>query len=244
MPGALDEIAWLTGLSTNTPVGRCEVTAATDFDREQLVEWFTTTDADVLHFVGMGLNGDVFVGGDPDEPNSVVSHDEIVDALATNNGVALVVLSACQVEATAEAIASTLGVTVLTHRGCPQDLHAAKLTEVFYPIVLEGLPMDLAIGEARRRLEREFPGQAPWATTVLFTGWPAARYQPPTQTDQAKRPIGDALPIPSEITSVSAPDLVKLMHETNLARLRTLSQQDWSPVAEQVADAGDALSSP
>jgi hypothetical protein len=247
---AAGEMSWLSGL----PPGRCAVTPVIDPDRAELLELVQGTDADVVHVIGTGVDGGLAVRN-PDSPDPFpyggalsrrdiglpahrISGSEMAEALAKNMGIGLVVLNGCDLGGMAEDLNFASRATVLAHRGTVADPHAAKLTEFFYPSVLDGAPLDVAISEARRRLELEFPGQAPWASTVLFTGWPPAAFVPPEGPDDEAIPApevvapGDAGPPAPES---SAADLVALMHRTDLERLARLSHQAWSPVAAQVA---------
>jgi CHAT domain len=231
---AADEAARLRELAADG-TGRVEVTVVDDADRTTLLELLRTTDADVLHLIGARSGG----------PRShVTTSDELAGALAENAGVALIVLNGCDMGTTAEEVNRTTGATVLAHRSGVSDLHAARLTETFYPPLLDGLPADLAISEARRQLELQFPGQAPWASTVLFTGWPPARYEPAAAAVDPGSVSFDGPSFEPAPPAASAADLVRLLHETNLSKLQAMSHQEWAPIAAQVATAGAERGTP
>jgi hypothetical protein len=248
---AADEATWLSGLAADG-TGRIDVSVVTDPDQTELLDLFRTTDADVLHVIGTGVAGGLAVL-DPDaadpfpyldavgakEPSASHRLDAgvMAAALAENPDVGLIVLNGCDLGETAELINRETGATVLAHRGGVSDVHAAWLTEAFYPPLVEGVPLDLAVSEARRRLELHFPGQAPWASTVLFTGWPPARYEPPALEVVPPGVSFDGPSVDAAPSTASTDELVRLMHETNLARLQTLPHQAWAPIAAQVAAA-------
>jgi CHAT domain len=251
---AADEAAWLSGLAADG-TGRLEVGVVNDPDQAGLLDLLRTTDADVLHVIGTGVAGGMAVR-DPDAADPFpylgavgmrnvaapsVAHrldaGAMGAALAQNPGVGLVVLNGCDLGETAEVVNLMTGATVLAHRGGVSDVHAAWLTEAFYPPLVEGMPLDLAVSEARRRLELHFPGQVPWASTVLFTGWPPARFAPPAQAVDPANVSFDGPSVEPAPQAASAADLVRLMHQTNLARLQTLPHQEWAPIAAQVTTA-------
>jgi CHAT domain len=256
---AAEEASWLGQLSSDS-AGRCKVQVATDPDRPELLELLRTSDADVVHLIGTGVAGGMGVR-DPESPipfpytgavgmreiglpTPLVSDGEMAMALGQNPGVGLVVLNGCDLEPMAEAVNLATGATVLAHRGRVEDVHATKLTQAFYPMLLDGKRIDVAIAETRRQLEFQFPGQAPWASTVLFTGWPPTRFVPPHQPDDPSSFSFDS-PASRERTSVaSAAELIRLMHEANLASVRKLPHQSWSPIAAQAATAARGTEGP
>jgi hypothetical protein len=248
---AADEATWLAGLAADGS-GRLDVSAVTDPGQAELLDLFRTTDADVLHVIGTGLAGGLAVldpdaadpfpyldAVGPNEPSASHRLDAVAmaAALAENPDLGLVVLNGCDLGETAEVINRETGATVLAHRGGVSDVHAAWLTEAFYPPLVDGMPLDLAVSEARRRLELHFPGQAPWASTVLFTGWPPARFEPPVPSADPSGVSFDGPSVEPALPTASAADLARLMHQTNLARLQALPHQAWAPVAAQVSAA-------
>jgi hypothetical protein len=253
---AADEAAWLSGMAADG-TGRVEVTVENDPDQARLLDLLATTDADVVHLIGTGVSGGMAVR-DPDaadpfpyldavgtrSPGStshLVASADLAAAVAQNPGVGLLVLNGCDFGPTAEEVNRVTGTTVLAHRGGVADVHAAWLTEAFYAPLIDGLPIDLAVAEARRRLELHFPGQAPWASTVLFTGWPPARCEPVEATTVDPGSVSFDVPPIAPPSAASGADLVRLMHETNIARLAALAHQEWAPIAAQVerATAGE-----
>jgi hypothetical protein len=51
---------------------------------------------------------------------------------------------------------------------------ASQLADGFYEALFLGAPVDVALAEARRRVDRNVPGQKDWALPVLYMGEPVA----------------------------------------------------------------------
>jgi hypothetical protein len=155
-------------------------------------------------------------------------------AIAGNPHVALLVLSASGSEQMAETVAGGTEVAVLGHRRHVADPHAAGLTSSFYPRFLDGLPADVALTEARRFLDRRFPGERAWTTAFLLTGWP-----PPVVPVVGRSTAADP-GVPDD--TLTAAGLIELMHTTNRSRIRQLLQvARWTWLERQLEDAEERL---
>jgi hypothetical protein len=201
-------------------------------DGARLLDELRTGDAPIVHVVGNG-QGDGLVLADPggaEGGEEFVAGREIAGAVAGNRRTALVVLGASSSARVGEAIARTARVTVLAHHNLIRRPHAAGLAEMFYGRLLEGAPVDAALTESRRGLDRQFPGERAWTSAVLLTGWPPpAVPQPEPATDTGATP-----PAAREDRPVSAHGLLRLLHRTNLDRTRDLlAVADWDPLRHQ-----------
>ncbi len=151
---------------------------------------------------------------------------------------ALVVLNG-PTERTAQRLAEC-GLSVVTHRGRLLDDHAAVFAEVFYRQLLARARLDAVMTEARRRMERRFPGEMAWGSAVLFTAWPPARveYADPSATHSADSSAPPEPFDPSSLHGDAAEELLAIMTQRNDERLRLATgpawDESWHPVTDQV----------
>lgn len=217
--------------------GRGEVLVVPGPSAPELLSLIGSRPIDILHVIGAGYLDGIQIPFrthtdkvpetmQSQTPGDFVSGAALAGAMASNGRTTLVTLSACDTETAAEAIASA-GVAVLAHRQKIADLHAAALIESFYPAIMSGLPLDIALTEARRFLDRRFPGERAWASAILLTGWP-----PPALASQ-QEPAGPQDDV--DAASKGAESLARMLHEKNSERIRQLQQiADWSPLQQQV----------
>lgn len=234
-------------------------------DLPEFLELLQSAEADVIHVIGTGSGGADLVVRDPNAseplwggashevaardfraaPPHRLAADRLADALSRNPNVGVLVLNGCELEAAAERVADRTGIAVVAHRGGVLDNHASAFTQALYPSLIGGAALDVAVADAKRALERDFPGQAAWASIVAFTGWPAPRFrpvasrEPPSESVDARR-----APEADGGSTRSAADLLDLLHDRNCQRLRTFTAPatEWSPIAAQVAEAEGWLS--
>jgi hypothetical protein len=103
----------------------------------------------------------------------------------------------------------------------------------FYRHVLDGLPADVALTEARRALDRRFPGERAWTSAVLFTGWPPLSVPRPVEPSGAEYTADSASQPALDIN-----ELRELLHTRNRDRARQLlAGGEWAPVKQQLEEA-------
>jgi hypothetical protein len=197
---------------------------------ERLTTLLAAHPARIVHMITSG-QGEGLVLHAGDGGTDFVDGRAIAQALQDNPQVGLVVLSGGSTALVAETVARTAEVTVLAHRTDVRRRHAALLTEVFYRELFDGIPADVAVTEARRALDRRFPGERAWASAVLLTGWPPPALS--TGGTDSGRPGLDA---------PTAESLIHLLHTTNLARVQELLDiVDWQPLHQQLHQAQQGL---
>jgi hypothetical protein len=161
-----------------------------------------------------------------------VSNTFLADAVAHNPRIGLVILNISHSEQLAEAIAHRANTAVVAHWQPVLGDHMTAFTRAFYTRLGEGLPADVAITEARRALDRRFPGERAWASTVLLTCWP-----PPAMTVSKSTEDVD-MAEPAQPDHSTSDRLAELLHRTNLERARQLLEvARWQPIEAQVAEA-------
>jgi hypothetical protein len=199
-------------------------------DAQQAVGLLAAHPADIVHVIGRGKGDGLVVAATESEGLSdVVSGQRLAEAIAGNERIALTVLSASNAERVAESITRVADVAVLAHRQLARDEHAAGLTRAFYPNLLDGLYADVALTEARRFLDRRFPGERAWASAVLVTAWP-----PPHVPLESRRPGPGNEPLAT--TGSVADQLSERLHSRNRERARQLLEvARWDLVERQLA---------
>jgi hypothetical protein len=206
------------------PVGA--VTVRQNPAADAFLSMLSNEPADIVHVIGSGHRDGLRIAGQ-DPAGFIIPSQAISAALAANERVALVFLSACDTEWIAEAVAGTVGVAVLGHRQQVADHYAAALAESFYPGVLRRLPADIALTEARRALDRSFPGERAWASAFLMTGWPPPVLPAPSTGAHAAESFADA--------RKDARQLAETLHRNNADRTRQLLEiARWSPLEQQL----------
>jgi hypothetical protein len=189
-------------------------------------------DASVVHVIASGLGEGLVL---PEE--RYAGCREIAQAIAGNHRIGLAVFSGSQTAQVAEEVAKDAKVTVLAHRTDTRGEHAALLSETFYRHLLDGIPADVALTEARRALDRRFPGERAWTSAVLFTGWPPLRLSWPAAASGADHPADSAAK-----PDLDAVALRELLHTRNRDRARQLlTGHGWAPVKRQLQQAESHL---
>lgn len=209
--------------------GRVEVVAVRTAD--QLIARLADQ-VSVLHVIGTGL-GD---GLELPEGDRFVGHTEIAAAIAGNPAIGLVVFSGSWTAQVAAQVAEVAEVTVLAHRNKARAEHAGLLAEMFYRNLLDAIPADVALTEARRALDRRFPGERAWTGAVLLTGWP-----PLTPTRSKSITAVGRQGAAESGTGLDAVMLMEMLYTRNRDRARELlSGAEWQLVADQLqkAEAG------
>lgn len=213
------------------PVGA--ITVRPNLAVDAFLSMLSNEPADIVHVIGSGHRDGLRIAGQ-DPAGFIIPSQAISAALAANERVALVFLSACDTEWIAEAIAGTVGIAVLGHRQQVADHYAAALAESFYPGMLRGLPADTALTEARRALDRSFPGERAWASAFLMTGWPPPALPAPSTGAHAAESFADA--------RKDARQLAETLHRNNADRARQLLETArWSPLEQQLQRAEQRL---
>jgi hypothetical protein len=183
-------------------------------------------DVSVVHVIGAGL-GD---GLELAEGERYAGRTEIAAAVAGNPRIGLVYFSGSWTAQVAEEVARRAEVTVLAHRNKARPEHAGLLAETFYRNLLDAIPADVALTEARRALDRKFPGERAWTGAVLVTGWP------PLTPTRSKPVVGVGRPGgPEPGPDLDAMMLMELLHTRNRDRARELlAGAEWRLVTEQL----------
>ena len=217
-----------------------EIATTTNPTEDTLLALLATELADIVHVIGSGHRDGLRIpDNDPTSISSstgpaIIKSQAISAALAANERVGLVVLSACDAEWIAEEIVATTGVAVLGHRQAVADRYAAALPGSFYPSLLEGRPADTALTKARRALDRRFPGERAWASAVLVTGWPPPALLAPARSTEADEPIADA--------RKDARQLTEILYKENADHTRRLLEvARWGPLEQQLKQAEQGL---
>jgi hypothetical protein len=212
--------------------GAGEVSVAHPSDPGEAVAVLASTSANIVHVLGRGRGEGLLIGSGGTEQH--LDGRDVAAAVAKNTGIGLLVLSASATELVAEVVARRTSVTVLGHRDGVRAEHALRLTEVFYRRLLDGIPADAALTEARRALDRRFPGQGAWASAVLVTS--------PVPPRLPGRPAPEAGP-PDRL--MTAAQLIEQLHRTNRNRILELQQvAAWKLLDAQLAQADRALAAP
>jgi formylglycine-generating enzyme required for sulfatase activity len=132
----------------------------------------------VLHFVGHGLSGGLFLG-DPNGEASPVDH-ETVGVLFLQDSLRLVVLNACEGACPGTSDPFSGVAQTLIKRGVPavvamqrqvSDKTAISFAEHFYRGLARRLPIDAALMEARKELRGQ--NDPEWPVPVLYLSAPA-----------------------------------------------------------------------
>lgn len=219
--------------SIETVVGNSgQVSVEHPRDAGSVVALLRSQEADIVHVIGRGRGEGLLVGGGSTE--DYLDGREVARAIHDNLRIGLVVLSASATEVVAETIARTADITVLGHRSAVRAEHAASLTETFYGRFFDGIPADVALTEARRALDRRFPGQGAWTSAVLLTSdrpprLPARHSSTPERADPGDVPVTRA-------------ELIRQLHTTNRERILELRQvAAWKPLDDQLEEAERAL---
>ena len=248
-------------LLDGTSGGPCVVTTTAIVDQQDVLAFMRSADADVIHVIGSGLGPDGLAARDPrsamplpvdgvegarDLGRAPTPHRLSVEAFAAavveNPAVSVVVLNGCHMGDLGYEINRRGGAAVIGHRKVVSDRHAVSFAKAFYNTLIDGRPLDLAIADTRRAMELEYPGEVSWGESFLFCGWPPPRFEGPGNEEVPT--IGAPPPPGGAVDPSIGEDLVRYMHETNLARLTTLPHDAWAPIAEQIKIARTGLGEP
>jgi CHAT domain len=199
--------------------GRVEVTWVPGQTWRELRRAMNQQQWHVFHFIGHGgfdrESGEGFIAlGEEGGGTYRLAASKLGQLLGPHHSLRLVLLNSCesaQVD-NRELFSSTA--TVLMRRGVPavmamqyeiSDRAAIELARAFYEAVADGLPVDLAVRDARLAMSLARPNSLEWATPVLYlrpssgqlfiptTGRrrrpePGPRPKPPPRPDPAPRP--------------------------------------------------------
>jgi hypothetical protein len=198
----------------------------------------------VLHFTGHGgfdasAKEGVVYFADENGQADALSATELNRVLAGSQSLRLVVLNACQGAASDEKDIFSSSAATLVRGGVPAvvamqyeitDTSATEFARTFYEALIDGLPVDTAVDEARRAISVSIPNSLEWGIPVLFMrspdghifevdaralrGSPAPSESPPspapTPAPAKPSPVTPAPPGPTVIIPVPVPAL----HET------------------------------
>lgn len=137
----------------------------------------------ILHFVGHGgFDGDaeegILIFEDERRRGQPIGSQSLGRLLRDVHSLRLAFLNACQGTLADEADPFSSVASGLVEVGLPaviamqfeiSDQAAVLLAREFYAALSEGLPVQAALGEARKALALEEPGSMEWATPVIFT---------------------------------------------------------------------------
>ncbi len=187
-------------------------------------------DVDIVHVIGHGLGEGLVL---PDDEQRYAGRTEIAAAVAANRRIGLAVFSGGATAQVAEEVARQADVSVLAHRNAARAEHAHHLSEMFYRNLLDAIPADVALTEARRALDRKFPGERAWTGAVLITGWPPLT---PARTKVATTSGRPGSPDPTlELDAIA---LMEMLHTRNRDRAKELlAGGDWGLVTKQLQEA-------
>jgi hypothetical protein len=197
-------------------------------------------DAEIVHVIGHCSDRGLWMPSSTE----VVTSGEIGRAIARNERVAMLVLNASSGAEVAEEVTRVADVAVLGHRQPVPEQHAVGLAHSFYQNFFAGFPADVALTEARRYLDRQFPGDRAWASAFLLTGWPPPAVPVPARPTAPQTDEEAADPGASDTVTagIDAADLTRKLHSMNQARVAQLLEvADWERLTEQLDDAERGL---
>jgi hypothetical protein len=140
----------------------------------------------VFHFIGHATwddptgQGVLLVADEYGDASPLGAH-ELGRLLADHPGMRLVLLNACGGAKGRQAGSFSSIASLLVERGLPAVLAmqyafseeaAVEFTRAFYAALAANLPLDAAVGEARKALSLALPTSPEWGTPVLFTRAP------------------------------------------------------------------------
>lgn len=174
----------------------------------------------VLHLVGHGefdegLGEGVFFLATEDGRSYPLRASRLAQIAALHPSLRLIVLNSCDSAAGSSDDAFSSTAATLLKRGVPavlamqfeiSDRAAVEFTKSFYCGIAVGLPVDVAVRNARVHLSLAFPDSVEWGTPVLFLRQrngqifevPAQRSAP--EPAPARRTVASALPAPPPVT--------------------------------------------
>ncbi|MFF5296577.1 CHAT domain-containing protein [Paractinoplanes globisporus] len=191
-----------------------------------------TGDVSLVHMIGDGRGDGLRLA----EREGFVGGAEIADAIADNRGIGLVVFSGSTTASIAAEVEKIAGVTVLAHLESARAVHATEFAGRFYRDLMDLIPADVAVAEARRAVDRRFPGERAWASAVLLTGWP------PLVLGRSSPGPGSGSDVPRQGGDLDAAELRNMLYTLNREKgHELLASAPWNLVRKQVEAAEDQL---
>jgi WD40 repeat protein len=136
----------------------------------------------ILHFIGHGgfdarTDEGLIALEDEEGKAQMLTATHLGRLLADHRSLRLVVLNACEGARGSEQDIFSSTATILVRRGIPAvlamqyeitDRAAIELSRVFYEALADGLPVDTAVGEARKAISFGIANTLEWGTPVLY----------------------------------------------------------------------------
>lgn len=192
---------------------------------EEFLGCLRDTRADVVHIIDTVLASDPFrlplpgrSGGPLDlRAPAWLSATQCSEPGAISDSVQLVYLSACRSLQFASTLLNAVP-AVVAMQGEILVEEATEVARIVYQKIYSGLALDLAIGEARRAIDRTLPGKAEWALPVLATGAPGPfeLYVPDVGDSEL---ISFAIPEPTVPPAIHVLQMRRQMAEINIKAL-------------------------
>ena len=181
------ELDHLEAVRTASSGIEMEIVTIRDASRQAFLEALEREKYHVVHFSGTGIawgakSGTSFEeqslvlmnsGGGKLSPdagiavNQLVSAEQLQQALAGQNELRLVYLSACKTDWLAWKLAPSVP-AVIGMRGDPSVNGCISFTEGMYTAILAGQPLDAAVSLGRERMNRQSPGVREWGLPAFY----------------------------------------------------------------------------
>jgi hypothetical protein len=162
--------------------GRVEVTWVPGQTWRELRRAMNQQQWHVFHFIGHGgfdrESGEGFIAlGEDDGGTYRLAASKLGQLLGPHHSLRLVLLNSCESGQVDERELFSSTATVLMRRGVPavmamqyeiSDRAAIELARAFYEAIADGLPVDLAVRDARLAMSLARPNSLEWGTPVLY----------------------------------------------------------------------------
>lgn len=158
----------------------------------------------ILHFIGHGgfdarTDEGLIALEDEEGRAQMLTATHLGRLLADHRSLRLVVLNACEGARGSEQDIFSSTATILVRRGIPAvlamqyeitDRAAIELSHVFYEALADGLPVDTAVGEARKAISFGIVNTLEWGTPVLYMRSPdGLLFEMKQKSSRSRKPL-------------------------------------------------------
>ena len=209
----------------------------------------------ILHFIGHGgfdarTDEGLIALEDEEGKAHQLTATHLGRLLADHRSLRLVVLNACEGARGSEQDIFSSTATILVRRGIPAvlamqyeitDRAAIELSRVFYEALADGLPVDTAVGEARKAISFGIVNTLEWGTPVLYMRSPDG-----VLFEMKQKPSRSRKPLARPVTMQVPPQNAVAPSETHRNELiqDEASSRVSGEISEQEMQQGDETSPP